>query len=464
VNKPFYVNPKLVSMEYAVRGSIAKRAAELKRLGRTIIPCNIGNPQALGQPPLTFYRQVLSLLEYPELLKDKTNQISHVFSDTAFDYGHTIMEKMETGLGAYSDSKGHEFIREAIAEFIDKRDDVLKNNGTRSNPDNIFLTDGASEGAKNIIELLITNKQDGIMVPIPQYPLYSATIHRCGGVQVNYYTDEDEGWILTRDALEISYSQAEENGINIRAIVVINPGNPTGSILNKGCVDEVVDFASEKGLAIIADEVYQDNTYGSKFHSFAQAVWDRPHVPLFSLHSVSKGFYGECGHRGGYLEVRNSPKLVSTEQSLIEILFRQASINLCSNTIGQVLVYLMVTPPSEESLVGELHKNEVKSVLKGLQEKASLIKKSFTEMEGVQCFGEIGALYLFPRLDILPDQTTDFDYCMALLESTGLSTVNGSGFGQKEGTHHLRIAFLPSKSMLEEVLPKWIEFHQKYIK
>jgi aspartate/methionine/tyrosine aminotransferase len=283
-------------------------------------------------------------------------------------------------------------------------------------------------------------------------------------VQINYYPDEDKGWILTRDTLECSYSQAKENGINIRAIVVINPGNPTGSILNKGCVDEVVEFASEKGLAIIADEVYQDNTYGSKFHSFAQAVWDRPHVPLFSLHSVSKGFYGECGHRGGYLEVRNSPKLVSTEQSLIEILFRQASINLCSNTIGQVLVYLMVTPPSEESLVGELHKNEVKSVLKGLQEKASLIKKSFTEMEGVQCFGEIGALYLFPRLDILPDQTTDFDYCMALLESTGLSTVNGSGFGQKEGTHHLRIAFLPPKSMLEEVLPKWIEFHQKYIK
>ena len=464
MNKPFYVNPVLISMEYAVRGSIAKRAAELKRLGRSIIPCNIGNPQALGQPPLSFYRQVLSLIEYPEIFNNKTQKIPSIYSDIALDYGRTIIEKLEIGTGGYSDSNGHEFIREAIAEFIDKRDDVLKNNGTRSNPDNIFLTDGASEGAKNIIELLITNKQDGIMVPIPQYPLYSATIHRCGGVQINYYTDEDEGWILTRDALEISYSQAEENGINIRAIVVINPGNPTGSILNKGCVDEVVDFASEKGLAIIADEVYQDNTYGSKFHSFAQAVWDRPHVPLFSLHSVSKGFYGECGHRGGYLEVRNSPKLVSTEQSLIEILFRQASINLCSNTIGQVLVYLMVTPPSEESLVGELHKNEVKSVLKGLQEKASLIKKSFTEMEGVQCFGEIGALYLFPRLDILPEQTTDFDYCMALLESTGLSTVNGSGFGQKEGTHHLRIAFLPSKSMLEEVLPKWIEFHQKYIK
>ena len=464
MNKPFYVNPVLISMEYAVRGSIAKRAAELKRLGRSIIPCNIGNPQALGQPPLSFYRQVLSLIEYPEIFNNKTHKTPSIFSDTALDYGRTILEKLEIGTGGYSDSNGHEFIREAIAEFIDKRDDVVKNNGIRSNPDNIFLTDGASEGAKNIIELLITNKQDGIMVPIPQYPLYSATIHRCGGVQINYYPDEDEGWILTRDTLEDSYSQAKKNGVNIRAIVVINPGNPTGSVLNKSCVDEVVDFASEKGLAIIADEVYQDNTYGSKFHSFAQAVWNRPHVPLFSLHSVSKGFYGECGHRGGYLEVRNSPKLASTKQSLIEILFRQASVNLCSNTIGQILVYLMVTPPPEKSDVGELHKKEMQSLLKDLHEKASIIKKSFTEMKGVRCYGEIGALYLFPRLDILPAQTTDFDYCMALLESTGLSTVNGGGFGQREGTHHLRIAFLPPKSMLEEVLPKWIEFHKKYIK
>ena len=464
MNKPFYVNPVLISMEYAVRGSIAKRAAELKRLGRSIIPCNIGNPQALGQQPLSFYRQVLSLIEFPGIFNNKTHKTPSIFSDTALDYGRTIIEKLEIGTGGYSDSNGHEFIREAIAEFIDKRDDVVKNNGIRSNPDNIFLTDGASEGAKNIIELLITNKQDGIMVPIPQYPLYSATIHRCGGVQINYYPDEDEGWILTRDTLEDSYSQAKKNGVNIRAIVVINPGNPTGSVLNKSCVDEVVDFASEKGLAIIADEVYQDNTYGSKFHSFAQAVWNRPHVPLFSLHSVSKGFYGECGHRGGYLEVRNSPKLASTKQSLIEILFRQASVNLCSNTIGQVLVYLMVTPPPEKSDVGELHKQEMQSLLKDLHEKASIIKNSFTEMEGVRCYGEIGALYLFPRLDILPAQTTDFDYCMALLESTGLSTVNGGGFGQREGTHHLRIAFLPPKSMLEEVLPKWIEFHKKYIK
>ena len=192
--------------------------------------------------------------------------------------------------------------------------------------------------------------------------------------------------------------------------MVINPGNPTGSVLNKESVDKVVDFASDNGIAIIADEVYQENTYGSKFHSFAKAVWNRPHTPLFSLHSVSKGFYGECGHRGGYLEVRNPPKLESTDKSLNEILFRQASVNLCSNTVGQVLVYLMVTPPPKESIAGKLHKMEVHSVLKELREKALIIKQSFTEMEGVKCFGDIGALYLFPRLDVLPNQSTAVSY------------------------------------------------------
>ncbi|SVD49934.1 uncharacterized protein METZ01_LOCUS402788, partial [marine metagenome] len=191
---------------------------------------------------------------------------------------------------------------------------------------------------------------------------------------------------------------------------------------------------------------------------------NRPDVPLFSLHSVSKGFYGECGHRGGYLEIRNSPKLNSTDQSLIEVLFRQASVNLCSNTSGQILVYLMVNPPPENSTAGKLYKMEMEAVLKELYEKALIIKQSFNEMEGVKCFGEVGAMYLFPRLEILPIHTSDFDYCMALLESTGLTTVNGSGFGQIEGVHHLRVAFLPPKPMLEDVLPKWIEFHQSYLK
>jgi len=450
-------------MDYAVRGPIPQRAAELKKTGRKIISCNIGNPQALGQPPLSFYRQVLSILEYPELVEIyKGNSLSHS-PETAIEYAEYIQGKMDTGLGAYSDSKGHLFIREAVAQFIDRRDNTLERKGVLSDPDNIFLTDGASEGAKNIIELLIKDRMDGIMIPIPQYPLYSATIRRCGGRQVNYYLNEDMGWLLTKNELEESYAKAQAENINIRAIVVINPGNPTGAVLNKKCIDEIVSFASEKGIAIIADEVYQENTYDVEFHSFAQSVWECPEVPLFSLHSVSKGFSGECGHRGGYLEIRNMPRLESTNQTMNDVLFRQASVNLCSNTVGQILVYLMVNPPPMDSEAGKLHQTEVNTILSQLRSKASIIKRSFQEMDGVQCFGKVGAMYLFPRLNLLPKQKNDFDYCMALLESTGLTTVNGGGFGQKEGTHHLRIAFLPPKSTLEEVLPKWVDFHRNYI-
>ena len=92
-----------------------------------------------------------------------------------------------------------------------------------------------------------------------------------------------------------------------------------------------------------------------------------------------------------------------------------------------------------------------------------MIKSAFKEMLGVECFGRTGAMYLFPRLNNIPAGKDDFDYCMELLEATGLCTVNGAGFGQKNGTHHLRIAFLPPKESLETVLPKWIQFHNQYI-
>jgi aspartate/methionine/tyrosine aminotransferase len=123
----------------------------------------------------------------------------------------------------------------------------------------------------------------------------------------------------------------------------------------------------------------------------------------------------------------------------------------------------MVNPPSGDNRTHQTYLEEREKVLSDLFQKALLVREAFSEMKGVECFGETGALYLFPRLGLLPEGTTDFEYCMALLEETGLCTVNGSGFGQKAGTQHLRIAFLPPKEQLEQVLPKWIEFHNRYV-
>jgi aspartate/methionine/tyrosine aminotransferase len=459
------INSNLIEMEYAVRGPIPQKAAELKKAGRPVIFCNIGNPQALGQKPISFYRQVLGLIEDPQRLHATSHTAKRLdgYPDDVLEKAEFILSRMESGMGAYTESRGPAFIREAIARFIDQRDDVKNGQGVPSNPDHIFITNGASDAVKSILEMILAAPNDGIMIPIPQYPLYSAAIKKYGGVQVNYYPDEDQDWNLTIDMLEEAMNNARKASVNVKAIVAINPGNPTGAILNEQSISQIVRFAEKYNLAIIADEVYQENVYDGRFSSFAKMV-GRATVPLFSLHSVSKGFYGECGHRGGYVELRNAPSIDNSDMSFIDILVKQASVSLCSNTVGQVLAYLMVSPPASGDTSFATFQQEKTRILAELYEKATIIKKAFQDMEGMRCFGRIGALYLFPRMDHLPSGKTDYDYCMNLLETTGLCTVNGMGFGQKAGTHHLRIAFLPPKSVLEEVLPAWIGFHNRYVR
>ena len=186
-------------------------------------------------------------------------------------------------------------------------------------------------------------------------------------------------------------------------------------------------------------------------------------IPLFSLHSISKGFSGECGHRGGYMELRNMPIMNNTNVNLSELILKQASVSLCSNTVGQAIVYMMVKPPKMGSEAHDTYIEEKNTILSELEAKAALIKESFKQMEGMQCFGRTGAMYLFPRMNFLPNDITDFDYCMRLLEETGICTVNGGGFGQKNGTNHLRIAFLPPIDSITRFLPDWIRFHNRFI-
>ncbi|MAE71226.1 MAG: aminotransferase class I/II [Gemmatimonadetes bacterium] len=471
------VNQNIVELEYAVRGPIPQRAAELARAGRRTIPCNIGNPQALGQSPITFYRQVLSFLEAPTALaRERRFRGAFDANSSAFlgvdesdfvdpwviEYCEKMLGHLGSGIGAYTDSNGPAFIREAVAGFIDRRDGADSGSGVPADPDSIFLTNGASEAVRFIIDLLISDAADGIMIPIPQYPLYSATIKKAGGAQVEYHPDEEKGWTLDRAILDDAICRARDRSITVKAIVIINPANPTGAILPAEGALEVVDFAEENRLAIIADEVYQDNLYGAEFVSFAKLVGKRD-IPLFSLHSTSKGFHGECGRRGGYVEIRNPIDIEGADVRLRDLFFKQASVALCSNTTGQALTYIMVTPPPEGSPPHGRYQREKETILSALQDKATMIREAFEEMREVECFGRTGAMYLFPRLGRLPGGKTDFDYCMALLEETGLCTVNGSGFGQRPGTHHLRIAFLPPKEMLDQVLPDWIAFHNAYV-
>ena len=442
--------PKAVlDTEYAVRGPIVARAQELERQGREIIYCNIGNPQALGQKPLTFVRQLLALCQYPELL----DRCGDRFPADVLATAKQVLEGTRHGVGAYSESKGVRFIREAVAGFIQERD------GIPADPEAIYLTDGASKGVQAALRILISAPTDGIMIPIPQYPLYSATITLYEGKQVGYFLDEAHAWKLSRAMLESSLQEARRYGVRVRAICVINPGNPTGAVLDAANIRMVIAFAREHGLAILADEVYQENVYlpGDRFTSFAKVLAEmgETEVSLFSFHSCSKGFLGECGQRGGYMELRNLPEEVVAQITKLQ------SVSLCANLTGQVATFAMVRPPKPGEPSHDTYAAERRSVLAGLAQRAGLLAEGLNAIPGIVCNQVAGAMYAFPRIQI-PEGRTDEEYCMALLEATGICVVPGSGFGQAEGTAHFRTTILPPTEKIQKVVQALGEFHRNY--
>ncbi len=464
------INPRLIESQYAVRGKIVLRAQELEEQGRKIIYCNIGNPQALKQKPLTYIRQVLSLLEYPELI-DKP-EAKKIFSKDLIERAKFILEKNPTGTGAYTQSAGIGFIRQAIADFIEKRD------GIPADKDKIILTDGASKGVQSVLTLLLKNENDGVMIPIPQYPLYSATLTLYGGKQIGYYLDEDNSWQLNEKILTDSLENARKNGINPVAIAVINPGNPTGAVLSLDNIKMIIRFAKKYNLSILADEVYQENVYlkGIRFYSFAKALYElnEKDITLFSFHSVSKGYLGECGHRGGYFETRNIP------EDVYEQIIKLQSISLCSNVNGQIVTYLMVAPPQPGDESYELYEREKNGILDELKFKSNLLGTELNKIEGMSTEVPAGAMYAYVKFE-LPhpkgvdpnlmseeerlkyEAKRDSDYCMALLEETGICVVPGSGFGQMPGTLHFRTTILPPRNEMEDLIKLIKDFHLSYV-
>jgi aspartate/methionine/tyrosine aminotransferase len=439
----------VLETEYAVRGPIVARAQELERQGREIIYCNIGNPQALEQKPLTYLRQVLALCQYPDLI----DRAADLFPPDVLDTARRILKGTRHGLGAYSESKGVRLIREAVADFIRERDAL------DADPEAIYLTDGASKGVQTALRILISGPQDGIMIPIPQYPLYSATITLYEGKQVGYYLDEGRGWKLSQAMLEESLQEARRYGVTVKAICVLNPGNPTGSVLDRENIGMLIDFAKAHSLAILADEVYQENIYlrGDRFVSFARVMVEEGEtdVSLFSFHSCSKGFLGECGQRGGYMEVRNVPPDVVAEITKLQ------SVSLCSNLTGQVATYCMVRPPKPGEPSYELYAKERDGVLGELRKRAVLLAEGLNRIPGIQCNVVAGAMYAFPRIS-LPAGRSDVDYSLALLEQTDICVVPGTGFGQIPGTAHFRTTILPPTSKIATVVERLAAFHAAY--
>jgi aspartate/methionine/tyrosine aminotransferase len=447
----------VLETQYAVRGPIVARAAELEKAGRRVLYGNIGNPQALGQKPLSYIRQVLALCEYPALL-DETRlldspSLGALFPADVVERARKVLEGTKHGLGAYSESKGVKAIRDAVASFISERD------GIDADPESIFLGDGASKTVQLALRTLISSTADGIMVPIPQYPLYSATITLYGGRQIPYYLDEDHDWRVSRELLDKAFIEAVRKGIKVKAICVLNPGNPTGAVLDHENIAMIVDFARSHDLSILTDEVYQEDVYITdfRFYSFAKVMAEMGvrDVSLFSFHSISKGFIGECGHRGGYMEIRNMP------DEVVEQITKLQSISLCSNLPGQVVTYCMVKPPREGDPSYALYIEERDHIMSELRSRARILAEGLNGIPGIHCTRIAGAMYAFPRVTV-PGGKSDDQYCFDLLEATGLCVVPGSGFGQLPGTHHFRTTILPETAQIHEFVEKLGEFQASY--
>ncbi|CAB1317279.1 unnamed protein product [Coregonus sp. 'balchen'] len=390
------MNPTVKKVEYAVRGPIVQRAVQIEKELREgvkkpfteVIKANIGDAHAMGQQPITFFRQVLALCSYPELLND------NIFPEDAKNRARHILQACGgSSMGAYSASQGIDCVRQDVARYIERRD-----GGVPCDPDNVYLTTGASDGIVTMLKLLVCGEgasRTGVMISIPQYPLYSAALAELGAVQVNYYLNEEKCW-----SMDLSQVQSRQ------------------------CIEDV----------------YQDNVYaeGCQFHSFKKVLFElgpqySNTVELASFHSTSKCYMGECGFRGGYMEVINMDPEVKAQLTKL-VSERTATLSL-------------------------------------LAEKAKLTEEILNTVPGITCNPVQGAMYSFPNISLPKKaikeakalgQAPDMFYCMKMLEETGICLVPGSGFGQKDGTYHFRMTILPPTDKLKILLAKVKEFHQKF--
>lgn len=458
------INKSTINAKYAVRGEIPILADKLKadlsnQPFDKIINANIGNPQQLKQKPLTWYRQVLSVLQYPALI----DQVS--FPSDVVSRAKEILSNVHS-IGAYSHSQGDVYFRNKISDFISKRDNFP------SKPENIYITSGASSAVNYLIQLLSKNEDSGFLIPIPQYPLYTAAIALNNSCPIPYYLQENDSWSVNAKKIEETITSSSKE---IKAIVLINPGNPTGSILSFDDIKSIIDLSAKHNLIIIADEVYQENVFHGEFISVKKVLCEllqKDHdsyknVQLASLHSISKGFTGECGQRGGYME------LFQFDKEVENIVYKLASINLCSSVSGQALVELMVNPPQKGDPSYELYSQERSQILSDLKSRADSLFDAFSSMEYISCNKPMGAMYLFPKLDFpqsefgklfdhakLEGKDIDEIYCIELLKGTGICTIPGNGFGQEEGTYHLRTTFLAPGT---DWITSWSKFHKEFV-
>lgn len=486
------INPSLIKAEYAVRGPIVARSEEIKedlaaKRGnypfKTVISCNIGNPQALKQPPLSFYREVLSLCVNPALVQSdklETLRKSGLYQKESIDRAIEYLAEIGhwTATGAYTASKGYPFARKRIAKWMEARDADAKYNAP-VHFEELTLTQGASPGIAMVLSAL--SHAGSVMIPIPQYPLYTATLALQETPAVPYYLQESAGWGFDLKGMKEAFQKAtKEHGKPPAALVAINPGNPTGQVNSVEEMKALVQFCYDNDLVLLADEVYQENIYtaGKKFRSYREVLLSfedkavREGVQLASFHSTSKGVIGECGRRGGFMHLMNFPKDVVAQFD------KYQSIQLCPNVDGQIMTTLMIDPPPAGSAADAQFQAEYNTIMESYKRKGKLLEEGLNKVPGIKCNPAEGAMYLFPSLTLsekfieyaisqgFTRETADAAWVKGLVEEKGVVLVPGSGFEQVPGTYHFRITILPPEDQIqrcvEDIASYQASIHKKF--
>ncbi len=394
---------KLANVLYDIRGPIMDAARRMEDEGHKIIKLNIGNLAVFG-----------------------------------FDAPEEIQQDMIRNLpnsAGYSDSKGIFAARKAVMHYTQQQ------GITGVTLDDIYLGNGASELIVMATNALL-NDGDELLLPAPDYPLWTAAATLAGGKPVHYLCDEANGWMPDLDDIRRKITP------HTKGIVVINPNNPTGALYSDALLQGIVAIAREHGLVILADEVYDKEVYDDVRHTAIGSL--SQDVLTLTFNSLSKS-YRSCGYRAGWLVVSGDKKPAA---DYIEGLNMLSNMRLCANVPGQFAI--------QTALGGYQSIQDLVAPGGRLRRQRDLAYELITAIPGVTCARPQAALYMFPRLDpkVYPIQD-DRQFFLELLQETRVMLVQGTGFNW-HAPDHFRIVFLPHEDDLREAIGRIAKFLETY--
>ncbi|XP_026883042.2 alanine aminotransferase 2-like [Electrophorus electricus] len=457
------------SMQEILNERVIQIRAEIqqgvKKPYKQVLNLSSGDPQALSLKPLTFVRQVLAGCLYPTLLHGDT-----LPADVRQRVQKLLGECAGEGTWSHLETHGIRKLQHSISDFISRRD------GVASDPDNIYITNGSTAAFMTLLKLFVPNGsslQTGVLTPEPSYNGFKFALAAQGALVVPYYLREEQGWAVQLDELHRAVLTAK-GYCNLMALYVINPGNPTGHVQTKDSIKDVIRFAAEERLIIMADEVYQSCMIGEgmEFCSYKRALMEMgaPYsnmVELASINSISKGLMGECGLRGGYVE------LVNFDPSMKQNIFKLFSAMPCASLMGQIALHVMVDPPRPGQPSYPLYTNEIQSNKRAIINNVRRTLGVLNSLPAITWQPVMGGMFAFPRVSFSQaainysqerGQEPDVMYCLRLLEDEGLCFLPGYELGMTEGIYHIRITLAAQEEIMKEALQRLKNFHLRFLK